>query len=573
MNGGHRERWFWCAAALAAVGAALHAWSLRWTCDDAYISFRYAQHLVEGHGLRFNLDPQEPPVEGYTNFVWTLWLALGMALGWARDAIETWSTLWGSLLHGATALLLAVVARRFARAHGGGAWVPIAAVGWAVHDHAASLAPAGLETALFVLLGVAMVALCCSPRSPRGDLALGLLGVLAATTRPDGALFCAAASAIVLHDAWRARSTAGALAFALPFALLFLPYLLWRHTYYGQWVPNTFFAKNGSDPYLSQGLRYLGDYALCYWALLPAFALCLLLPVALPFARRGAATRDDPRARAAFVLPAFTLPYLAFVAWVGGDFMFARFVLPVTPMLLLALDLCLQRWPRAAAAAAVALALGLAAHTRPAWLDQYDNGRGYSDNRAISMGLVDYARDAGDRLGVLFAGLDVRIGIAGSHANLAYRSRAPVAIECAAGLTDAYIAHLPVTGRGITGHEKPWTRYPEYLERRGVQIMFELSYATPRIPSAWQDLFLPGVPIRLQARLVFWDGKLMAELRRRDPGLRCIDVERELDAYIAALPMKDKKDVAADLVGLRRFYFDHNDDPARLQAITAFLAR
>jgi hypothetical protein len=573
MNGGHRERWFWCATVLAAAAAALHAWFLRWTCDDAYISFRYAQHLVEGHGLRFNLDPQEPPVEGYTNFAWTLWLALGMALGWARDAIEAWSWAWGSLLHGATALVLAVMARRFARAPGRGGSdrvvVPIAAIGWAVHHHAASLAPAGLETALFVLLGVAMAALCCAPRSPRGDVALGLLGVLAATTRPDGALFCAAAGAFVVHDAWRARRAAGVLAFAAPFLLLFLPYLLWRHAYYGQWVPNTFFAKSGSDPYLSQGLRYLGDYALCYWALIPAALLC----VALPFVRRDGTTRDDARARAAFVLPAFALPYLAFVAWVGGDFMFARFVLPVTPMLLLALDLCLQRWPRAAAATAAALALGLAARARPAWLDDYRNGRGYSDNRAISMPLLDYARDAGDRLGELIAGLDVRIGIAGSHANLAYRSRAPVAIECAAGLTDAYIAHLPLTGRGITGHERPWTLYPQYLEQRGVQVMFELSYETPRIPKAWQDLKLPGVPLRLPARLVFWDGKLMTELKRRDPDLGCVDVERELDAYIAALPGKDKKDVAADLVGLRRFYFDHNDDPARLHAITSFLAK
>jgi hypothetical protein len=103
--------------------------------------------------------------------------------------------------------------------------------------------------------------------------------------------------------------------------------------------------------------------------------------------------------------------------------------------------------------------------------------------------------------------------------------------------------------------------------------MFELSYATPRIPPAWQRLFLPGEPLRLESRLVFWDRKLMAELKRRDPGLGCVDVERELDAYIAELPKKGKQDVAADLVGLRRFYFDHNDDPARLQAITSFLAR
>ena len=40
--------------------------------DDAFISFRYARNLLEGHGLVFN--PGEY-VEGYTNFLWVLELA------------------------------------------------------------------------------------------------------------------------------------------------------------------------------------------------------------------------------------------------------------------------------------------------------------------------------------------------------------------------------------------------------------------------------------------------------------------------------------------------------------------
>ena len=37
--------------------------------DDAYISFRYAQNLLDGHGLVFN--PGDP-VEGYSNLLWVL---------------------------------------------------------------------------------------------------------------------------------------------------------------------------------------------------------------------------------------------------------------------------------------------------------------------------------------------------------------------------------------------------------------------------------------------------------------------------------------------------------------------
>ena len=46
------------ATVLCLIGvtafAAVDAWLLSWSCDDAFISFRYAQHLVDGHGLVFN---------------------------------------------------------------------------------------------------------------------------------------------------------------------------------------------------------------------------------------------------------------------------------------------------------------------------------------------------------------------------------------------------------------------------------------------------------------------------------------------------------------------------------------
>jgi hypothetical protein len=44
------------------------------TCfDDAYISLRYAENLVDGHGLVYNVGEY---VEGYTNFLWTVLVAL-----------------------------------------------------------------------------------------------------------------------------------------------------------------------------------------------------------------------------------------------------------------------------------------------------------------------------------------------------------------------------------------------------------------------------------------------------------------------------------------------------------------
>ena len=67
-----------CLPWLALLGwMASVSWFLT---DDAFISFRYARNLLEGHGLVFN--PGER-VEGYSNFLWVLelaavWRALGV---------------------------------------------------------------------------------------------------------------------------------------------------------------------------------------------------------------------------------------------------------------------------------------------------------------------------------------------------------------------------------------------------------------------------------------------------------------------------------------------------------------
>jgi hypothetical protein len=46
--------------------------------DDAYISFRYAENLARGQGLVFNVGER---VEGYTNFLWVILLAIPARLG------------------------------------------------------------------------------------------------------------------------------------------------------------------------------------------------------------------------------------------------------------------------------------------------------------------------------------------------------------------------------------------------------------------------------------------------------------------------------------------------------------
>ena len=49
------------------------AWFWSYSIDDAFVTFRYAENFVNGHGFVFN--PGDAPVEGYSNFLWLLILS------------------------------------------------------------------------------------------------------------------------------------------------------------------------------------------------------------------------------------------------------------------------------------------------------------------------------------------------------------------------------------------------------------------------------------------------------------------------------------------------------------------
>lgn len=61
------------------LGLLTLAWWNRFIQDDAFISFRYAEHLATGQGLVWFPGDR---IEGYTNFLWTLLMAIPMLLGW-----------------------------------------------------------------------------------------------------------------------------------------------------------------------------------------------------------------------------------------------------------------------------------------------------------------------------------------------------------------------------------------------------------------------------------------------------------------------------------------------------------
>ncbi|MBW2577320.1 MAG: hypothetical protein JRE38_04545, partial [Deltaproteobacteria bacterium] len=227
--------------ALLVVVGVVRAAALAWLCDDAFVSFRYADHLVKGIGLVYN---EGEYVEGYTNLLWTLGIAAGMALG---VSAEFTSMLLGIVCYVGLARTLAFAAWR--RRERGMPFVPVAAAVVLVSADFHEWATGGLETMLFAWLATLGCLLAVRGRALPAGIAFALLTL----TRPDGLLFAGAGAAACWLRAGGSLPRAATLLTPVTITLAVL--LPWKLYYYGELLPTAFYSKSVFEPYWSQGLR------------------------------------------------------------------------------------------------------------------------------------------------------------------------------------------------------------------------------------------------------------------------------------------------------------------------------
>ena len=283
------------------------AWFLT---DDAFISFRYVRNLLDGHGLVFN--PGEY-VEGYSNFLWVLELAAIWGLsGVAPERAAPWLSV--AFTAATVAAMMWWIARLPLLRHRG-------LVGWMALGLVCSSATfavwtsgGGLETrqfTFFIVLAVMCLGLYRDSR--RGLLAASLSLAAAALTRPEGVMLAALccgwfvvqrmADTGRLNPDWRRL-----LWLAAPFVILVSAHFLWRYSYYGEWLPNTYYAKH-VRPWYESGFRYL-------WAAALETGLYLLIPLAAVAMRnRWRASRDGIWALVLLLVGV----HMAYVMRIGGD--------------------------------------------------------------------------------------------------------------------------------------------------------------------------------------------------------------------------------------------------------------
>jgi len=306
--------------------------------DDAMVSMRYARNLAEGFGLVWN--PGEY-VEGYTNLLWTLWMALlhlipvdeskiyllVMLSGVAILLLNTYTVrlIASALTEHTLAVDLATALSAF--------YYPL--IFWTLRGMEVGLVT--LQVSLMVLLGLRLT----ETFSHRRLLALCALFSSSLLTRPDALVPCLAVMLFLLiSETPERRKVLCGLALALAGTIGM--HTLFRYHYYGDLLPNTYYLKMTGIPFMHRL-----DRGLTYFLQILVYKLALPISLAVPLLlkREG----DGAAGANRLLLPVFVIMgQLCYSVYVGGDaweiFMFSnRFITPAIPLLFILTAMGLER--------------------------------------------------------------------------------------------------------------------------------------------------------------------------------------------------------------------------------------
>ncbi|MBM4062026.1 MAG: hypothetical protein FJ265_13160 [Planctomycetes bacterium] len=337
-----RQPWPLCALAASFAAAAVLA--AAWISDDGLITFRTAENLAAGEGMRWNVLDR---TQTATHPLWILLLAA------ARLCT-------GELYHGAIGLGVAgsslAVLLLVRAAPRGWATFTVLCLGALGSRAFVVYGTGGLENPLSSLLVAAFaLAWFALPPGPARFARLALCGGLLVLARQDLALLVAPC----LLAACRSLGFRPMLRALWLGALLVGAWYLFALVYYGTVIPTPGYGKVVAadvprGELLAQGFWYCVDLVRRD----PVTALVLLGGLA-------ASARSGRRLRAPAV---GLLLQLAYTLWVGGDFMSGRFFTAAFVLALGSVASALPArggWPAAAVLGVAAVATGLPPWTRP----------------------------------------------------------------------------------------------------------------------------------------------------------------------------------------------------------------
>ena len=288
--------------------------------DDPYISARYAKNLINGYGLVYN--PGEEPVEGFSNPLFTLIIALNYFLLriWGLNFIID-SLYFIKFLSGIFHLLCIAVLIKLSIIFFQDDFLKTAFISllFAGNLFLGLNVAIGLETAqhLLIILLIFLILFKDELKSKKiYKIYFGILLGLLSISRPESILFIIL---MIIFSIYLKNFQVFKISY-LFFLIIYLSYLSFRIIYYKDIFPNTFYAKMQVFSF-GYGLRYLLAGIYSYIAPVFIFLINKKYNINSSFAF--------------YSMILFIFCQIAVIIFVAGDWIPGfRFIIPIFPLLL-----------------------------------------------------------------------------------------------------------------------------------------------------------------------------------------------------------------------------------------------
>lgn len=224
--------------------------------DDTFIYFRYAHNIANGFGFVYNINSL--PVEGYSSFLYLMVLTLFEFIGVKAINVFVYLGVVSNLLS------LLVISHYFLRI------LKVSSVTALTTILLIILTPnflyyttSGMETSLYSFLVITSVVITVkSYLEKRLPFLVGFMWALTSLARFEAsAIFLFLLVINLLLDVKSQRIDSNYYyKLLMGFAVIFIPYFIWRWDYFGQFFPNTYYDKTGGGFYqFSGGVLYVLD--------------------------------------------------------------------------------------------------------------------------------------------------------------------------------------------------------------------------------------------------------------------------------------------------------------------------
>ena len=460
----------------------IHAVYLNCIAEDAFITFRFAKNIANGHGFIWNIG--ETPVEGYTNFLWVVICALAMKIGFN---VLLFSQIVGVLSSIGTIIFTYLFSIKILKLNRLCSLIPCLFL--AISGPFATWASSGMETNIFGLFSIAGSYYFASyyiQKSKRYLFISSWFLFLATLTRPEGIIFFVLFIIISLIKLGRDFKKNSNLYFvaSLFYIVPFMTYFIWRFSYYGYLLPNTFYAKTGGTVFqVLRGVKYSGSFYIYFITPLLLSIIFFLRKIKISFFLKKINSNLIKTHIGLSICFILCLVYTFYIIFIGGDYMaMYRFFVPILPFIYLifgyinnSLFCFSNKYPRDLSFAKYFFIFAIAAtliHSLPIEKKIFPKPSGHHGNyrgveierwHSARLSLIgnffdEYKKNTNESL------------LTGAIGAIAYCSN--MKIYGFNGLVDTHIAHIEKKnlGKGFPGHEKEDILYS--LSLKPTYIMF-----------------------------------------------------------------------------------------------------